>query len=156
LEFAARCGDQARLLVVESLWSFRHLVPGADQVRIERRPARPVNRLVFFAFSHVLTVRTPIGCKLRPRALAHSGPLIRVKSADLAAAGVERVPRTVGVRDGLPELADGRTPQVANVVWCTGFRPDTLACPVPGPVGRGWVSPGVRSLPVVVSVRAGR
>ena len=51
-------------------------------------------------------------------------PLIRVKSSDLAAAGVERVPRVVGVRDGLPLLADGRVLDVANVVWCTGFRSD--------------------------------
>jgi putative flavoprotein involved in K+ transport len=105
------------------LLSGRH--PGQVPWRIERRPARPLNRLVFFAFSHVLTVRTPVGRKVRPRALAHSGPLIRVKSADLAMAGVERVPRTVGVRDGLPTLADGQIPRVANVVWCTGFRPDT-------------------------------
>jgi putative flavoprotein involved in K+ transport len=29
-----------------------------------------------------------------------------------------------GVRDGLPLLEDGRTLEVANVVWCTGFRGD--------------------------------
>jgi putative flavoprotein involved in K+ transport len=28
------------------------------------------------------------------------------------------------VRDGLPLLADQRALEVANVVWCTGFRPD--------------------------------
>lgn len=31
--------------------------------------------------------------------------------------------RTAGVRDGLPLLEDGRALEVANVVWCTGFRP---------------------------------
>jgi len=36
-----------------------------------------------------------------------------------------RVPRTTGVRDGQPMLADGRVLNVTNVVWCTGFRPDT-------------------------------
>ncbi len=30
----------------------------------------------------------------------------------------------VGVRDGLPLLADGRVLDVANVVWCTGFGYD--------------------------------
>jgi putative flavoprotein involved in K+ transport len=34
------------------------------------------------------------------------------------------VPRVVGVRDGLPLLEDGRVLEVANVVWCTGFRTD--------------------------------
>jgi putative flavoprotein involved in K+ transport len=30
----------------------------------------------------------------------------------------------VGARDGLPLLEDGRVVDVANVVWCTGFRND--------------------------------
>jgi putative flavoprotein involved in K+ transport len=76
-----------------------------------------------FLFRCVLTVRTPIGRRVRPRVLAVGGPLIRVLPEDLAAAGVERVPRIEGVRDGLPLLADGRVLEVANVVWCTGFHP---------------------------------
>lgn len=36
---------------------------------------------------------------------------------------VQRVPRIVGVRDGLPLLEDGRVVDVRNVIWCTGFRP---------------------------------
>jgi putative flavoprotein involved in K+ transport len=51
------------------------------------------------------------------------GPLIRVKQRDLSAAGVERAPKVAGVRDGRPELEDGRVLDVANIVWCTGFQP---------------------------------
>lgn len=73
-------------------------------------------------FHRVLTVDTPIGRRVRPTALARGGPLIRVKPRDLAAAGVRRVPRIAGVRDGLP-VPEGGTPlEVANVVWCTGFH----------------------------------
>jgi putative flavoprotein involved in K+ transport len=43
---------------------------------------------------------------------------------DLAAAGVEQVPRTAEVRDGRPLLEDGRVLDVTNVVWSTGFRPE--------------------------------
>jgi putative flavoprotein involved in K+ transport len=74
-------------------------------------------------FHHVLTVKTPIGRRVRPTLVAQGGPLIRVKPRDLAAAGVERVPRTAGVADGRPRLEDGRILDVANVVWCTGFHP---------------------------------
>ena len=74
--------------------------------------------------THLLTVRTPVGRKARPRFLVMATPLIRVKSKDLAAAGIERVARVAGVRDGLPLLADGRVLDVANVVWCTGFAYD--------------------------------
>jgi putative flavoprotein involved in K+ transport len=104
------------------LLSGRH--PGEVPWRIDRSPSRLLTPVMFFAFSHVLTLRTPIGRRMRPRILAHSGPLVRVKSRDLAAAGVERVPRTVGVRDGRPLLEDGHTPEITTVVWCTGFRPD--------------------------------
>jgi len=47
-----------------------------------------------------------------------------VRSAADIRAGVQRVPRVAGVRDGLPVLEDGRTLDVANVIWCTGFRQD--------------------------------
>jgi putative flavoprotein involved in K+ transport len=82
--------------------------------------ARLVLRVVFH---RVLTRGTPVGRKARQKVLHHGGPLIRVKSRHLAAAGVERVGRVEGVRDGVPVLADGRTLPVTNVVWCTGFHP---------------------------------
>jgi putative flavoprotein involved in K+ transport len=75
-----------------------------------------------FLFHRVLTVDTPMGRKARSRILSKGGPLIRVKPKDLTSAGVERVARVVGVKSGLPELADGRVLDVANVIWCTGFN----------------------------------
>jgi putative flavoprotein involved in K+ transport len=63
--------------------------------------------------------------------------LIRVKAKDLIGMGVRRVPRVVGARDGLPVLDDGRVLEVANVIWCTGFRQDFrwIDLPVFGPDG---------------------
>jgi putative flavoprotein involved in K+ transport len=75
-----------------------------------------------FLGHRVLTVRTPIGRKVGPKLAFGATPLIRVKSKDLTAAGVERVSRVAGVRDGRPVLEDGRLLDVTNVVWCTGFR----------------------------------
>lgn len=76
-----------------------------------------------FLFHRVLTVNTPIGRKARPKMIAKGGPLVRTKPKDLAEAGIKRVSNTVGVRDGLPVLEDGRVLNVANVIWCTGFNP---------------------------------
>jgi putative flavoprotein involved in K+ transport len=73
------------------------------------------------AFHRVLTVDTPIGRKVRSKIGHSAAPLIRVKSKELAAAGVRRVSRVVGVKGGLPLLEDGRVLDVANVVWSTGF-----------------------------------
>ncbi len=93
--------------------------------RIEGLAARLVlSRLVLRVLFHrVLSIATPIGRKLRPKMLRQAAPLIRTKPRDLVAAGVVRVPRVVGVRDGRPLLEDGRVLDVANVVWCTGFDP---------------------------------
>jgi putative flavoprotein involved in K+ transport len=79
-------------------------------------------RLVRFVGHHVVTVKTAIGRKLRPKLLHQASPLVRVKVNDLMNAGIERVPRVVGVANGLPLLADGRTLDVKNVIWCTGYE----------------------------------
>jgi putative flavoprotein involved in K+ transport len=92
---------------------------------INRATAAFVYPVVRFGFHQVLKARTPMGRKMR-QALAdgHGLPLVRVKPKDLVDAGVQRVPRVIGVSDGLPLLEDQRVLDVANVVWCTGFRPD--------------------------------
>lgn len=78
----------------------------------------------WFLLSHVLTVRTPLGRRARDRLSDRGLPLARVRRKDLIRAGIERVPRMTGVRDGLPMLADGVVLAPANVIWCTGFVPD--------------------------------
>ena len=98
---------------------------GQIGVDIESRKARIGFVVLRFLWTRVLTVSTPIGRKAKSEIRTHGGPLIRVKRADLEAAGVERVfERTVAADDGKPVLADGRTLDVANVIWCTGFRND--------------------------------
>jgi len=102
---------------------------------VRARLALPVIR---FMGHRVLTVRTPIGRKVGPKLAFGATPLIRVKAKHLAAAGVERVPRVVGVRGGKPLLEDGSVLEVANVVWCTGFEQDFswIDLPVVGEDGR--------------------
>jgi putative flavoprotein involved in K+ transport len=78
-------------------------------------------RIVRFIGHHVLTVATPIGRRLRPTLRFQAAPLIRVKPKDLVAAGIERVARVSGVKNGRPVVDDGRALDVANVIWCTGF-----------------------------------
>lgn len=94
--------------------------------------------VVRFVGHHVLTLRTPIGRKVHPNFISHGAPLIRVKLKDLVAAGVEQVPRTVGVESGRPALEDGRALDVSNVIWCTGFREDFswIDLPIFGKDGR--------------------
>jgi putative flavoprotein involved in K+ transport len=102
--------------------SGRH--PGQEPSRPGSRWDRLLMPVIWFMFSHVLTVKTPIGRIARQKLHSRGLPLTRVRPKDITAAEIERVPRTTGVRGGLPVLADGRDLEVANVIWCTGFVPD--------------------------------
>lgn len=95
-------------------------IPFTIDSTLGRAVVRPVLRGIFH---RVLTVRTPMGRRMRPKVLAHGGPLIRVKNKQLSALGVERVGRVTGVKDGKPMLDDEQVLDVANVIWCTGFHP---------------------------------
>jgi len=82
-------------------------------------------------FHRILTIRTPMGRRARVRMLGRGDPLIRVRAAELAAAGVERTARVAGVKDGRPLLEDGRVLDVTNVVFCNGFHPNLSWLDVP-------------------------
>ncbi|HET9420431.1 MAG TPA: NAD(P)-binding domain-containing protein [Nocardioides sp.] len=92
--------------------------------------------MIWWVWEHVLTQDRKPGRKVRAEALeGHGELLIRQKEKDLVAAGIERLPRIAGVVDGRPETEDGQVLDVANVIWCTGFRP-----------GFGWIDlPGLDS-----------
>jgi putative flavoprotein involved in K+ transport len=98
-------------------------------------------------FHRILTVATPMGRKVRAKVLHEGGVLVRTKPRDLTAAGITRVPRVAGVRNGLPLLENGRVLDVANVVWCTGFHPgfSWIDLPVFGPDGEPQHDRGVVS-----------
>ena len=102
--------------------SGRH--PGHIPFHIDSRIARVLLPFIFrIIFHRILTVDTPVGRRARPSVISKGGPVIRVKHADLVAAGVEEIARVSGVQDGKPVLADGRVMDVTNIIWCTGFDP---------------------------------
>ena len=107
-------------------------------------------RVIRFIGHRVLVLNTPIGRKQRANFLHRTPPLIRVKPEDLNAAGIQRVARVTGVKDGMPMLEDSRTLDVKNVIWCTGFTPgfSWIDLPVFDDIGDPVHSRGiVRSVP---------
>jgi putative flavoprotein involved in K+ transport len=128
-------GNSGADIAIEVSQTHRTWLSGRDKgqvpIRIETRLARFVLPALWFLASHLLTVRTPIGRKLKPKILANGAPRVRVKTNDLDGAGVIRAPKTARVRDGHPVLADGRVVDVANVIWATGFRQDYSWIDVP-------------------------
>ena len=133
-------GNSGAEVAIELARTHKVLLSGAGNGAIPFRPESvPARALMPFVgrviFHRVLTTKTPIGRKARPKWISTGEPLIRVKPKDLAAVGVERIPRVTGVQSGLPQLEDGRSVDVANVVWCTGFQPgfSWIDLPVLGP-----------------------
>jgi len=114
-------GNSGAEIAVEQAATRRTYLSGRDTGRV---PLGLGRRGVWWLLHNVLTVDTRLGRRLRNSSLGHGAPLIRLKPKDVVAAGVERVPRVTGVRNGKLVLEDGRVPDVANVVWCTGFAPD--------------------------------
>lgn len=122
-------GNSGSELAMELSKSHKVYMSGRDTGHVPFRIASAWSRFIFmpfvlrFVFHRIFTIRTFIGRKVRSKILTAGGPLIRVKPDDLKRAGVERVPKTDGVNNGRPVLADGRVMEVKNVIWCTGFQP---------------------------------
>ena len=98
--------------------------PGQVPVDIDSPRARAVIPIVMFVFRHVLTLRTPMGRAQRQQVLGHGAALVRNKIEDLQAAGITRVGRIVGVRNGLPVAEELGPLDISTVVWCTGSDAD--------------------------------
>ena len=99
---------------------------GQEPTRAGSLPDRVLVPAMWFLASRVLNVNTPIGRKVRDRFLdpPRGIPLGRVRRKDISAAGIERVPRAAGVRDGFPAFEDGQYVDISNVIRCTGFVPN--------------------------------
>ena len=83
-----------------------------------------IARLVLrFLFHRILTTGTPVGRKARPKIISQGGPLIRIKPNEITRAGIERMPKVTGTKNGLPLLENHKVTDIKNIVWCTGFYP---------------------------------
>jgi putative flavoprotein involved in K+ transport len=121
-------GNSGAEVAMELSANHRVLLSGPSTGSVPFTPAKLSGRILmpfvgFVILHRALSLATPMGRRARPKLMAKGEPLMRTKLKDLLAAGVERVPRTVGVDQGYPRLDDGRALKVDNVVWCTGFEP---------------------------------
>jgi putative flavoprotein involved in K+ transport len=114
-------------------------IRGELPLELEGKRARRIRPVLWFMANHVMTLRTPLGRKMKDEVRSHGGPLLRYKSSHLEAAGVRHVEnRVTDVKDGKPMLDDGTVLDPANVVWCTGFGRDFNWLNVPYELEDGW------------------
>lgn len=82
--------------------------------------------VLFQTLMQHFTVDTPPGRWIVRRAKDFTGghPVVGITPEDLIRAGIQRVPRVLGVSQGHPLLEGGRVLEVTNVIWSTGFVRD--------------------------------
>jgi putative flavoprotein involved in K+ transport len=101
----------------------RVLLSGRDTGRIPRRfLGRDIYDWIWPLLNRSIDSR--VGRRMAAHGTLTGDPLVGIPRESLRGPGLERVGRTVGARDGRPELDDGRVLDVASVIWCTGFDPD--------------------------------
>jgi putative flavoprotein involved in K+ transport len=122
-------GGNSGAEIAHEVWRDRQVwLAGPRISQVPFRPESTVGRVLMpfvgrVVFHRILTASTPMGRRFHAKHRFQAEPLLRVKSKDLASAGVERVGRVVGVRDGLPMLDDGSVIDAPNVILCTGYHP---------------------------------
>ena len=114
---------------------------GQEPTRAGSLPDQLFTHIMWFMATTVLTVKTPIGRKVRDHFLdpPRGIPLGRVRRKDFAAAGIERVPRVSGVSNGFPSsrmegssrcrTSSGAPDSRRTTTGSISLFPRTTACP---------------------------
>jgi putative flavoprotein involved in K+ transport len=111
-------------IAVEMAENHKTYISGKPTFHIPENFFKYAGDFFWWFASNILTVKTPVGKKARKKIIHGGGPLIGISAANLDIAGVERVARVAGVKDGLPLLEDGTTLRVSSIIWSTGYKPD--------------------------------
>jgi len=102
----------------------RTFISGKPPFHIPDKAIKYGGELYWWIIKNIITIRTPIGKKVKKKIIRGGSPLIRVSSDDLKVAGVTSLPRVAGVENGYPKLEDGTIIKVKSIIWATGYRPD--------------------------------
>ncbi|MHC6222741.1 flavin-containing monooxygenase [Arthrobacter sp. MMS24-S77] len=111
-------------IALELAPTHRTYVAGSPPFHIPGPVTRYAGGLWWLFIHNVLNRSTPIGRKVAVGFTKHGAPLIRTSTKELDAAGVTRLPRLAGTRDGQPLTEDGRTLPVSTAIWATGYQPE--------------------------------
>jgi putative flavoprotein involved in K+ transport len=114
-------GNSGAEIALELAQTCRTWLSGRDTGRV---PLRLPGRVLWWPLLTHLNVDSKVGRRFKAMTSNRGDPVVGISARDFARAGVERLPRTSGVRDGKPVLEDGRVVDAGCVVWATGFAPD--------------------------------
>ncbi|OGU51289.1 MAG: hypothetical protein A2080_04675 [Ignavibacteria bacterium GWC2_36_12] len=126
-------------IAIELSKSRRTLIAGKPVPEIPYDPFRYVPWFNWWFASNISTIKAPFFFQAK-RFFKGGTPLIRFKLTDLDAAGVQRLPRVSGVKNGNPLLAGGKEVSVLNIIWATGYKPDFSWIDFDVTDERGWLN----------------
>jgi putative flavoprotein involved in K+ transport len=115
-------------------------ISGTPTLHVPNPVLKVAGGLYWQILHNVLTIRTPVGRRVAPKAVGRGAPLIRVSRRQVLEAGVATVPRVTGVTGGSPVCDDGTRLDFDVIMWCTGYSPDYSWIDVPALTfdPRGW------------------
>ena len=117
-------GNSGAEIALELAQTRRSWLAGRDTGHLPKTYPPLLLQLYWGLIHQALNTDNKIGRRFKELTGKKGAPLVGISGKDFQRAGVERVPRVVGVQDGKPVLQDGCVLDVANVIWCTGFVPD--------------------------------
>ncbi len=117
-------GNSGVEIALEVAQTRRTWLAGRDTGHLPKIYPLVILELYWWLIHRAVNTDNKIGRRFKKLTGKKGAPLVGISQKNFERAGVERVPRMVGVQDGKPVLQDGRVLSVANVIWCTGFVPD--------------------------------
>lgn len=125
-------------IALEVSKTHRTYISGNPTFHIPDKLFKYAGGLFWWFIRNIVTNRTPIGRKAKSHILRGGAPLIRVSAAELDTAGIKRLPKVSGIKNGHIQLEDEEVIKVSTVVWCTGFKPDFSWIGMEVSNGTGW------------------
>jgi len=110
-------------IALELAKSRKTVISGKPSYIIPRGLSQISQRLDWWLLQHLLTIKTPMGRKVKPQFI-HGGGVFHYLTKEMDKSGIPRVERITGVREGKLMLASGQTTDSSVIIWCTGHRPD--------------------------------
>jgi putative flavoprotein involved in K+ transport len=117
-------GNSGAEIALEVAKTRRTWLAGRDTGHLPKKYPPIIQDLYWWLIHKAVNTDNKIGRRFKELTSNKGAPLVGISQKDFERAGVERVPRMVGVQDGKPILQDRRVLDVANVIWCTGFVPN--------------------------------
>src|SRR5258708_21675450 len=116
-------GNSGAEIALEVAQTRRTWLAGRDTGHLPKTYPPLILELYWWLIHQALNADNKMGRRFKEMTGKKGAPLVGISRKDFQRAGVERVPRMVGVHEGKPVLQDGSVLSVAKAIGGKGFAP---------------------------------